>query len=230
MSADSGDLVGHVFRNDSAVGRRILMDCVVGIPCALETVRFSEFDGPAAQWLGFADQPAGWKEIVAAEGPRVGSAIDDYPAEARTRYGMVAADRENLALLWREKPLLPAERGIFSVGRHFSSWGAGELLLVQNTGGVACPALYRFVEITSRGADIYPEFATCSDLVYPFMDNSAQGKPRVVVRMVDFIGPFGSDRERHKASRARVDFVFSDGQLTRDGKLVTPEISGGALR
>lgn len=217
VSPESGDLVGHVFRTDSVVGRRILEGCLVGMPCVLDSVRTRAFDSAAGFGLGFADQPVGWREITAAEGVRVGSAIEDYRSEVVTRYGVVAADRENLTLLWRGKPLWPAGSGSFSVVRHVSSWGQGELLLVQNTGGSACPALYRWIEVSQRGVRASPEFGTCSDLAYPFLEESPQGQPRAVVRMVEHVGPLGAEALRRKAGRTRVEFVFSEGQLTQNG-------------
>jgi hypothetical protein len=217
VSPESGDLVGHVFRTDSVLGRRILEGCLVGMPCVLDSVRTRAFDSAVGFGLGFADQPAGWREITAAEGARVGSAIEDYRSEVVTRYGVVAADRENLTLLWRGKPLWPAGSGSFSVVRHVSSWGQGELLLVQNTGGSACPALYRWIEVSQRGVRASPEFGTCSDLAYPFLEESPEGQPQAVVRMVEHVGPLGTEALRRKAGRTRVEFVFSGGQLTQNG-------------
>lgn len=230
VSPASGDLVGHVLRNDSPVGQRILSGCLPGMPCELEDVTSIPFESHRGSSLGFEDQPSGWMEITGVGAARIGSALDDYRTEVVTRFGVMAADRERLTLLWQGKPLWPSGSGSFSIVRHYSSWRHGELLLVQNTGGTACPALYRFVEVSRQGAAVSQEFGTCADWVYPFVQNDASGQPEIVVRMVEYVGPLGTEAQRRKAALNRTEYVFSGKHLTRDGKRVVSDVSEGALR
>lgn len=218
VSTESGDLVGHLLRNDSPVGRKLLARCTPGMPCELEGVKLRAFDEARGNQLGFVDQPSGWAEIVAFESARVGSAIEEYRTRVPTAYGILAADEDQLTLLWQGKPLWPAGSGSFSVVRRYPSWGRGELLLVQNTGGTACPALYRLVEVSRQGVATSPEFGTCSDLVYPFVRNDASDKPQLVIRMVEHVGPFGVEVDRHRAARTLVEYQYSDGRLSRNGE------------
>jgi hypothetical protein len=230
VSPASGDLVGHLFRNASPVGRQILAGCLSGMPCVLEDVKLRPFDGGQGSALGFSDQPSGWLEITGVGAARVGSAIDDYRSEVVTRFGVMAADRDRLTLLWQGKPLWPSGSGSFSIVRHYSSWRQGELLLVQNTGGSACPALYHFIEVSPQGAVASQEFGTCSDLVYPFVKNDASGKPEIVVRMVAYVGPFGTEAQRREAAHTRIEYVFNGKHLTRNGQRIVSDVSEGALR
>ena len=62
--------------------------------------------------------------------------------------------------------------------------GMPDVLLLQNNGGSACPARYRFITVSASGIAASPEFGTCSDLIYPTGD--ARG---VTVAMPAFAGP-----------------------------------------
>jgi len=220
-SEESGDLVGHVFQNDTPAGRRILATCLAGMPCALDGARLREPVAIQTERLGFEDQPSGWQEIIAVKAAQLESAIGEVEQKARTRHGVLAVDAPGMRLLWQGKPLWDADlpAGEYRIVRHYE-WGPSDVVLVQSTRGKACPAMFRFLTTSPQGIRTTPAFGTCSDLVYPFMSTDGQGTPYAIVRMVDFQGAASSETMQHQAARTRVEYVFRGGQLTRNGKPV----------
>ena len=66
MSPESGDLVGYVFANDSAVGRAVRQVCQVGKPCALRDVTLADIPAAQGDELGFTEHPSAWVAVIRA--------------------------------------------------------------------------------------------------------------------------------------------------------------------
>ena len=90
------------------------------------------------------------------------------------------------------------------------------MVLVQNEGGSACLALFRFLTITGSGIRVSPEFGTCTDIIYPTVDD----KGAVNVAMPDFSGPFEPASKQPLARLSTKVFRYLSGQLFENGKVV----------
>ncbi len=209
VSGESGDLVGHAVRNQSAAGRAILSACVPGLWCkaAQASTRPMRDISP----LAFAESPSGWLEITAARNVAMAAAVAGYDKTAKTRHGtLTIADDDTL--LFKGRRVLPgvqANNSLAFVAHH--ELGKADVVLLQNTGGSACPATYRFITLTAGGITASPEFGTCSDLIYPTSD----GQATITVAMPAFVGPDGG-----KAPRRKVVYRYQAGQVTENGKPV----------
>ena len=95
---------------------------------------------------------------------------------------------------------------------HFELEGQ-DIVLLQDTGGTACPALYRFATLTPQGIAVTPEFGTCSDLAAATLTETPGGTQEPLVAMVGAIGPSepGQDPQR---DRIRLHyFTLRQGQV-----------------
>lgn len=78
------------------------------------------------------------------------------------------------------------------------------VLIMNNSGGTACPVQYFFVSITSQGATkLSPEFGTCSDLAKPIQKGG-----KIIVSM-----PKMNDRGDAK-------YVYQNDTLYENGKAI----------
>ncbi|WP_124597038.1 hypothetical protein [Burkholderia stagnalis] len=91
-------------------------------------------------------------------------------------------------------------------------------VLVQNNGGTACPATYRWVMISDSGYTLSPEFGSCSDLV-----KVATVSETLVVTMPGFAGDSEPAAERKRAARKRMTYVYDGKTLTENGKPVSAQ-------
>ena len=66
VSPESGDLVGYVFADESAVGRAVRQACQVGKPCALMDAHLMDIAAAQGDELGFTDNPSAWIAVVRA--------------------------------------------------------------------------------------------------------------------------------------------------------------------
>lgn len=132
---------------------------------------------------------------------------------------MVSVREEDNTLLLKGKPIKPAiegNSGLDIVANY--ELGAIDVLLLQSSGGTACPALFRFVNISPGGVlRVSPEFGTCSDIIYPTFDS----KVGVTVAMVGFRGPFEPIADRKKAAMTKAVYRWNvQGPLSENGKPV----------
>lgn len=214
-SPESGDLVGYPFKNNSPVGKTILANCLPGLVCKVGKASTREMQDPSA--LKFNDQPMGWMEITRATGAQMVSAISQYEKSVKTRYGTLAVGANNVSLQFNGKPVLPSVEGnnSLSIVANYEL-GKNNVLLVQNTGGTACPAQYTFVTINATGVRATPEFGTCSDIIRATSDL----KSSVTVVMVNFSGPFEPAADRKKAEMTKSVFKVLDGALSSNGRVI----------
>ena len=220
-SPESGDLIGFTFKTQSAVGRAILQNCLPGLLCKIEKSATHPVSDALSDTLGqkFAAQPAGWIEIIQARDIGMAPVVFGYEKTLKTRYGMVSVREEDNTLLFKGKPIKPAiegNSGLDIVANY--EMGATDVLLLQSSGGTACPALFRFVNISPGGVlRVAPEFGTCSDIIYPTFDS----KVGVTVAMVGFRGPFEPAAEQKKAAMSKTVYRWNaQGQLRDNGKPV----------
>lgn len=93
-----------------------------------------------------------------------------------------------------------------------------DVVLLQDNGGTACPALYRFASITAQGIAVTPEFGTCSDIAAITHQPPSPGKdPEPVVTMTGFLGPFESSQAQKHATMRAHRYVLRRGQVKELG-------------
>ena len=214
-SPESGDLIGYPFKNRSAVGKAILARCLPGMLCKIGKAAVRNMDDTEA--LKFADSPAGWLEITQAKEVGMETVVFGYDKQAKTRFGLVSVREDDMRLLFKGKPVTPAIEGnsSLSIVAHYEI-GQSDVLLLQNTGGTACPALFRFITVSATGLRATPEFGSCSDIIYPTLDSKTG---TVTVAMNGFRGPFEAEADKQKAYMSKTVFRFAKGQVTENGKL-----------
>jgi len=132
-----------------------------------------------------------------------------------------------LALMGRTHPqaeptmsaALPANTGepvqgnsALHIVAHFELNGK-DVVLLQDTGGAACPALYRFVTLTPQGVSATSEFGTCSDIATVQLSESPNGVPEPLVTMNGMRGPFEPEEEQRRAHMQLHRFMLSKGQV-----------------
>lgn len=93
---------------------------------------------------------------------------------------------------------------------HFELEGQ-DIVLLQDTGGTACPALYRFATLTPQGIAVTREFGTCSDLAATTLQEMPSGAQEPLVTMVGAIDPVepGQDHPRLRLHH----FTLRQGQV-----------------
>lgn len=114
-------------------------------------------------------------------------AVQAYADDLVTRFGVLSTNARQM-LFFNGKPVLPTIEGnnsltfiaVFrSIDPDFKR--DSDVVLIQNNGGTACPALYHVAIIMSSGIKVTPEFGTCSDLI-DFAKNGKEltfGLPRM---------------------------------------------------
>lgn len=67
-----------------------------------------------------------------------------------------------------------------------------DIVLLQDTGGALCPALYRFTTLTAQGIAVTPEFGSCSDIATATLEKAPDGTPEPQVRMAGSRDPIAA--------------------------------------
>lgn len=214
-SPESGDLIGYPFKNQSAVGKAILGNCLPGMLCKIGDGAVRNMDNTDA--LKFADSPSGWLEITRAKDVGMDSAVFGYEKKLKTRFGVVSVREEGNLLLFKGKPVAPAIEGnsSLSIVAHYEI-NQSDVVLLQDTGGTACPALFRFITVSAAGLRATSDFGTCSDIIYPSMDFKTA---TITVAMNGFMGPFEPEADKQKAYMTKTVFRFANGKVMKNDKL-----------
>ncbi|MCX7255929.1 MAG: hypothetical protein NTZ64_04125, partial [Polaromonas sp.] len=213
-SPESGDLIGYPFKNQSVVGKAILANCLPGMRCKIGKAATRNMDNTDA--LKFADHPSGWLEITQAKDVGMEAVVFGYEKKLKTRYGVVSVREEGNLLLFKGKPVAPAIEGNSSLAIVANyEIGQSDVLLLQNTGGTACPALFRFITVSAAGLRTTPEFGSCSDIIYPTWDAKTA---TITITTNGFRGPFEPEADKQKAYMTKTVFRFANGQVTENGK------------
>ena len=93
---------------------------------------------------------------------------------------------------------------------HFELEGQ-DIVLLQDTGGTACPALYRFATLTPQGIAVTREFGTCSDLAAVTLEEVPKGAQEPLVTMA---GTLDAVEPGQEAPRMRLHhFALRRGQV-----------------
>lgn len=123
----------------------------------------------------------------------------------QTRYGDLTTD-QHAQLILNGRLVKPAIQGNSSLSIKESFQIADyQVVIIENFGGTACPALFNFVLMRATGAQSYPTFGTCSDIY-----QAEQNGDSVVVTMQ------GAGNETHR-------YVFTNGLFTDNGKTIEPQ-------
>lgn len=88
-----------------------------------------------------------------------------------------------------------------------------DIVLLQDTGGTACPALYRFAALTPQGITGTPVFGTCSGMAAVTLDAAEGGTPTPLVTMTGFLGPHEPPQEQQRALMRKHRFSLRQGQI-----------------
>jgi len=131
------------------------------------------------------------------------------------RFGSLKINDKNM-LLFKNLPLEPEIQGNNSlsvIGTY--QLGNNDVVLIQDNGGTACPALLYFVTVSTSGVKATSAFGTCSDLI-----DAKQASDSISVTMPGFWGPLGSKAAHRKAAKEKYVFVLKAGVLTQNGKLI----------
>lgn len=88
-----------------------------------------------------------------------------------------------------------------------------DIVLLQDTGGTACPALYRFATLTPQGITVTPNFGTCSGVATVTLDATDGGTLVPLVTMTGFLGHHEPPLEQQRALMRKHRFLFRQGQV-----------------
>ena len=95
---------------------------------------------------------------------------------------------------------------------HFELEGQ-DIVLLQDTGGTACPALYRFATLSPQGIGVTPEFGTCTNIATVAIDEGHGGSHEPIVTMNGSRGPFEPEEEQRRAHMQLHRFVLRQGEV-----------------
>jgi hypothetical protein len=129
-------------------------------------------------------------------------------SDLQTRYGILKIDDTNL-LFFQGVPVKPRVEGnsflSFEGKFEFPNY---DLVLVQDTGGTACPAQYYVIRVSRGGAVPSKSFGTCSDLIHV-----TRMKEGLLVNMPGFMGPFEGRRAHERAARQQFAYSYRNGTV-----------------
>lgn len=147
-SQGSGDLIGQAFRNQSAAGKEILDHCLPEMFCKI--AQGTTKDLTDTRHLKFEDDPQGWVEITSAKGVAMETVVFGHAKSEPTRFGKVSIRESDNRVMFRGTSVAPAlaDANPLTIVAKYEV-GASDVLLLQETGGVACPALFWFVTVTA---------------------------------------------------------------------------------
>jgi hypothetical protein len=182
-------------------------------PLGMTSETSVEAPSPPAAPVSTASTPSGDEQDEADENGTSVAPADSK--KAQTRFGMLSIDDNNV-LQYQGHPLAPSIEGNNSLDiiRTFQL-ASQELVLVQDNGGTACPALFHLVTVSKNGATATKAFGTCSDTV-----KTAQSGGSVTVTMPGFAGPAEPEAEQRKAGSQQHIFQLRGGVLAMDGKAI----------
>lgn len=124
---------------------------------------------------------------------------------------------EDKVLLLDGKPIKPRVQGnvLLDVSKQFS-FRKNQAFLIEDIGGTACPAVYRWIIVSSQGYVVSPSFGTCSDLI----ETSVDGEKLLAV-MPGFVGPFEPVSKHKKAVKQKFTYLYDGKLLTENGNPVS---------
>lgn len=88
-----------------------------------------------------------------------------------------------------------------------------DIVLLQDTGGTGCPALYRFATMSLQGISVTPEFGTCSGIASATLQAAEGNTYEPVVTMTGSQGPHEPLLEQQRALMRLYRFVMRQGHV-----------------
>lgn len=205
VSTETGDLAAYYFPTQSAVGKAIFAQCMPDMGCEVGQAKLKP--GNYEISLGIENDISNLEEIVAAKNVHLARANALSETKTETRFGILQVNTRTKTLLWRNKAITPAiqgNNGLTIVGHYQAE--KGDVLIVENRGGQACPSQYRVVFVNPKGLTASPEFGTCSE----YFSVDQLHPDGADIRVADTSGP------RPKA----VVYRFANGVLTQNGQRI----------
>ena len=132
-----------------------------------------------------------------------------------TRFGSLKINSQGM-LLFKNRPFNPEIQGNASlsvIGTY--QVDNRDLVLIQDTGGMACPVQLYFVSISASGAKATSAFGTCTD-IFTVQNNYDS----ISVKMSGYQGEGESKAAQRKASKEKHVYVFNGVVLTENGKQI----------
>ena len=125
-----------------------------------------------------------------------------------TRYGTLSI-KDDRQLLFQGKPTTPPLEGNSSLSfqKKFSV-NDQDIVLIQDNGGSACPAVFSYAIVSPSGITLTKEFGTCTDLY-----KSEQRGNRITLTMPGFLGPFEPEKARIAESKKTYSYILENGTL-----------------
>lgn len=167
VSPESGDVVGYFVKNDSAMGKRMIKECVPNMFCSLTKAKSKLASStPSGK---FSDSPSGWYEVTGAGNV---AAISDYldGPVANTRFGDVTITDKGL--MHRGKPIKVVGDATYpqpgDIIISVNEVGDRDVILMSYFDSMACQNAMRFITVTAKGAVMSNSFGNCDYLVRSF--------------------------------------------------------------
>lgn len=161
----------------------------------------------AVKWYTLAAQQGSVEAInrlKVLQSQQTAPADDDKLLTVRGGKLSISGGLNDMTLLFNGQKLRSSDGFSLSIEKKYTIGDTDIALIMNNSGGTACPVQYFFVSVTVQGTTkLSPEFGTCSDLAKP-----SQTGPQIVVVMPKMNG------------RGNENYVFENGTLTDNGKLV----------
>ena len=129
-----------------------------------------------------------------------------YAQDIPTRFGALTINDEN-TLLYKNKSFNPEIQGNNSLS-HLGTYrlGTQDIVLIQDNGGVGCPAQLYFITLSASKIKASQAFGTCSDLI------TVKATPKnVFVTMTGFQGSFEPEQAQKKVAKEKHLYSF-DGE------------------
>ena len=128
-----------------------------------------------------------------------------YAEDVTTRFGVLKIDTDH-RMLYKGKELNPKIQGnnslsIIGIYKLESS----DVVLIQDNGGTACPALYHFVELSANGIQSTKAFGSCSDLI-----EVKKGTDYILVSAQGFSGPNEPEESHIKSMKRKEVFIYKE--------------------
>jgi hypothetical protein len=137
----------------------------------------------------------------------------DSSQSVTTQFGTLSVSDEK-KLLFNGVPTNPVLEGNNDLSfLDKKSLNGQSVILVQNTGGTACPATFTFVQLSAEGVRLSKEFGTCSELY-----QLEQIGSKLTLTLPGYAGPNEPEGTQQKAAKKKVMYTFENGVLSEDGK------------
>lgn len=123
--------------------------------------------------------------------------------QAVTRHGRltIVGDLNNMQLMFNGRKLRDGDGLSLSIEKKFMTGNSDIILVMNNSGGTACPVRFFFVNIKGENdVQLSPEFGTCSDQI-----EVSQNEEQIILKMPD-------------SSGKKVQYSYIKGIITEDGK------------